>query len=184
MHINWQILLVLLSATCLVNCDRENMDILLDETIEEVEPEITQYALDYVHFEANDYVNSAISDASECEFIDPTSGKVIDRYYLITNTDNHTFGEPDLLNEGEFYLLYDILDPSYNHANIVVEIEDTLTLACPIVLDFEFDPAPIDENRLIGHFEGEFFIFNNQGTAIESIGILSGSFHVPMVECQ
>ncbi|PHI21802.1 hypothetical protein CEQ90_00510 [Lewinellaceae bacterium SD302] len=182
MHYTLRLLLLLLPVLIFSACDRENYDEVISETTEPIEPEVTDYSPDHVYFNTNGYVSSDLADASECEFEDPFSGEMI-RYYLITNTGDHQSIEPELEEEGEFYLYYDFEDQFYNHANIVVEIADTLTLACPITLNFEFE-QDFAEDHLVGHFDGEFFIFNNAGTAIESIGDLSGNFHIPMVECQ
>lgn len=176
------LLLILLFQISFTACDRENYDEVIGETVEPIEPKVTEFSLNHVYFNNNGYVSSDLADASECEFEDPFSGEMI-RYYLITNTGDHQSIEPELEEEGEFYLYYDFEDQFYNHANIVVEIADTLTLACPITLNFAFEPD-FAEGHLVGHFDGEFFIFNNAGTAIESIGDLSGNFHIPMVECQ
>lgn len=176
--------LLLLLLGLIAACDRENIDVLLDEQVEDVDPSVTNFTIDHVRFNDNSYVYTSAAHASECDLYDPFSGDFIKTVYLITNLEDLGEQAPVPLKEGDFYILYDIQNEMTHHANIVVRVADTLTLACPPLLNgLEININSIDNTTLTGSFSGDFLIFNNDG-GNESIGKLSGNFHVPMVPCE
>lgn len=163
-------------------CERENYDILIEESEEEIVATETNYTPDHVRFNANGYINTAAAYGSECDLYDPVNGDFVTTAYLVTNLDDLGNHEPEPAAEGDFYLLFDQLDHSFHHANVMVRVADTLTLACPITMDIDLEPVTPDV--LAGTFSAEFYIVDNEMTFVESIGVLSGDFHVPLVPCQ